>query len=71
MNQPEDPHVDVDQLLRKAASRPELLARLDACVRDLQQAEAATCALAQVPAEQLREALERRHRRVTDKGEPA
>lgn len=71
MNQPEELHVDVDQLLRKAASRPELLARLDACVRDLQQAEAATCALAQIPAEQLREALQRRHRRITDKGEPA
>lgn len=67
MNQPEVGS-DVEQLLQLSASGPQVLVELDDCVRRLRQVQEAKSALAQLPTEDVRQAIARRHQRMAGPG---
>lgn len=67
MNEP-DAGADVEQLLQLSASGPQVLAELDDCVRRLRQVQEAKTALAQLPTEDVRQAIARRRQRMAGPG---
>lgn len=67
MNQSEA-GADVEQLLQLSASGPQVLTVLDDCVRRLRQVQEAKTALAQLPTEDVRQAIARRHQRMASPG---
>lgn len=64
MNQPEA-GADVEQLLQLSTSGPQVLAEMDECVRRLRQVQEAKTVLAKLPTEDVRQAIERRHQRMS------
>ncbi len=58
----------VEQLLELSASGPRVLADLDDCVRRLREVQAAKSALADLSTEDVRQAIARRHQRLTTSG---
>lgn len=69
MDEPSDLDGRVEQLLRLCGDGPHVLAELlEACVEQLRQVQRARSVLAQLSAEEVQQAIARRHRRLVDPG---